>query len=243
MLRRRGFTLIELLVVIGIIGILMGLLIPSLSKAKKQANRTACLSNIRQVYFCFQFYAQNFGDQIPIGYDGPVGAAQADYYAAYGGAPATNPRTLFGLFVDAGLMPNPQVFYCPSESQPQFQFNTPENPWPPVAGRDTYMAFACRPVVQWVNSAVPAPLPKLTKMRNLALVADIISTPQIVGIRHSSGVNVLFGDGSAHYVEKGAYGADLARVGSGAYLAANNVKMLDTSVTPNVGVWGDLDRN
>ena len=79
-MRRKGFTLIELLVVMGIIAVLVGLLLPSLSKARKQSNRTACLSNLRQVYFCYQFYAQSFGDQIPIGFDGPAQAEQGDFY-------------------------------------------------------------------------------------------------------------------------------------------------------------------
>jgi len=130
--RRRqthGFTLIELLVVIAIIGILAGMLLPALAKAKAKALGIKCMSNTKQLMTAWLLYADDNNDEAPrvtnANWRAPGGNLASWQQQWCGGtmnpaAPtATNPVPI----TSATLFPyvnNVAVYRCPSDRSMAF---------------------------------------------------------------------------------------------------------------------------
>jgi prepilin-type N-terminal cleavage/methylation domain-containing protein/prepilin-type processing-associated H-X9-DG protein len=101
-MRCAGFTLIELLIVIAIIALLAAILFPAFMRARENARRAGCQSNMKQLGLGILQYAQDYDEQMPKGAASAISGGGASLGAGWAG----------------NIMPyvkSTQLFACPGD--------------------------------------------------------------------------------------------------------------------------------
>jgi len=108
--RYRGFTLIELLVVIAIIAILAAILFPVFARARENARKASCMSNMKQLTLGLLQYAQDYDERYP------MGRSPGDYF--YGPDSCNqNPNSYTWRAAAHPYTKNVQIYQCPTNEQ------------------------------------------------------------------------------------------------------------------------------
>jgi len=183
---KKGFTLIELLVVIAIINILAGMLLPSLTRAREQGRRAACLSNLRNIGQALTMYAsENDG-----------------FYPPENSSP-TDPNDLDLLY--PSYLDNAEVFWCPSDASKPAS-SAPE--WGATDAADGSYAYLGK--VQQPGGEVR--LRRDSDSSVLRVGGEMVETPPLAGDdgcglgtmtterpNHTGGGNLLYMDGHVKF--------------------------------------------
>jgi prepilin-type N-terminal cleavage/methylation domain-containing protein/prepilin-type processing-associated H-X9-DG protein len=202
-LARRGFTLIEILVTIAIIAILAAILFPVFARARENARRASCMSNLKQIGLGMMMYVQD--------YDGKY------FYRTYGsGGPGSTTGVVSTWYPATGLqwllkpyIQNTQVFICPSfgKNQVAYGYNynaaTTQMTESSIELPSQMLAFVDDQFNGYV-AYIPSPASTGSWYSNFCKVVDspdgcADASDRFYG-RHLGGVNVAFMDGHAKWL-------------------------------------------
>lgn len=110
-MKKRSFTLIELLVVIAIIAILAGMLMPALQRAREQARRANCTSNMKNIGLALKMYSESYSGRFPT--TPGKGKDDTDWGTGYTDEQSKSPLELLRA---NDFLAEYKVYVCPSSS-------------------------------------------------------------------------------------------------------------------------------
>ncbi len=186
-----GFTLVELLIVVAILGLLMGILVPSLGQARRQARRAQCATKLRDIFLATTMYVGDYGKFPALNNEVEEGAWQYNYLIWDG----HNYDNNFGPLAkpESDFVPYIQQLFCPVQLNPYHRLGTSVNPWPVRPIFDTRAGYARRYGLSGKS---------LTQVLDMvAVMADVLHIPEVVLESHQTGVNAVYSDGHVVWVQ------------------------------------------
>jgi prepilin-type N-terminal cleavage/methylation domain-containing protein/prepilin-type processing-associated H-X9-DG protein len=116
---KQKFTLIELLVVIAIIAILAAILFPAFARARENARRASCQSNLKQMMLGLVQYTQDYDERLPNVSDNTASTPVPGNWTSYVSTPAVLFDPSLGSIYP--YIKSAQIYVCPSDSTGQTQ--------------------------------------------------------------------------------------------------------------------------